>query len=604
MLDTVLCNCGSGLRRIRCCDLNPAALPEPVSLEILNPLAAEATQLFNDKKTGDAEALVLKLLDLAPSHRLGIRVLFELRKAGNRHPATEILARRLAALPTDNAAQATAANLALAQLLIGQGRHAEATPPAREAVKNSPRDVSAHHVMGVVFTEAGQLRAGERHYSQALALHGRDDGMLLGNLAWNLKLQGRLAEAANCYARAVAIRPDNRRAIGGYAQVQTARGETAHAASLLDAALTQPPPDRSLRLLRALLDLKLEQPEAVLARLTDALGALLPAELIARGRACLQLGQTAAAVSAFATARQLQRAQSAIGYEPTGFTARKSQYQRFFTSDRLAAVPRLPPTAAPRPVFLLGFPGSGTSLLEQLLAKIPGFTAADDFAPVAELLNLPELANYPDCLSDFLIGDGEGRLARLRDRFLQDLAAAGLVTKDHRFVTLRAANDAWHLGLIKLLFGDAPIIHLLRHPLDIAATNFARDQKLDANCGVSLPAIAQHYALTMSLIEHYRGQLSLRYLPIRYEELVEDPGASLHKILEFIGVDVTVPSDAALRANRVGAAHRAPGHAVMQAAIHRRGIQKYLGFEAAAPNLFAEARPILDPWIETLGYAR
>jgi Tfp pilus assembly protein PilF len=602
MPDTVLCSCGSGLRQIRCCTLDPAALPDPESLEILNPLAAEATRLFNEKKTREAETLALKLLDVAPNHRLALRVLFELRKAENRFPATEMLARRLAGLPTGNAGQAAAANLALAQLLIGQGRHADAEPAARIALKNSPRDITAHHALGVIFTETGQHRQGEQHYRRALALHQREDGMLLGNLAWNLKLQGRLQEAAAIYERALAIRPDNRRAAGGFAQVEAARGNKAQAAALLDEALARPPADRSLRLLRALLDLTLRQPEAVLERLNDPAESLLPPELIARGRATLGLGQTGAAIEAFARAKQLQRERFARRYDPAPWIKKAEQTKAFFTADRLAPLPRPGPFQAPQPVFLLGFPGSGTALLEQLLAKIPGWVAADDRMPAADLLNLPELANYPESLSDFLIGDGQRRLAGLRRAYLENLAASGIVTDKDQFVTQRAAGDFWHLGMIKMLFPEAPIIHLLRHPLDIAVTNFCRDANLEADCAVSLAAIGQHYDLTMSMIRHYRGQLTLRYLPVRYETLVADPAAALRQILDFIGADAAIPDAAELRANRTANTSRVPGHAVTQRAIDTNGVNIFQKFEAAAPNLFTEIRPILAPWIDALGY--
>ncbi len=599
MLDTDLCGCGSGLRRIRCCDADQAALPEPVSLEILNAVAAEAARLFNEKKTNEAEKLVLKLLDIAPNHRLAVRLLFELRRAGHRHPATEKLARRLAALP-GTPAQVSAANLALAQWLIGQSRHEDAEAAARIALKASPRDVTAHHLMGVVFTELGQLRPGELHYRRAMALQAGEDGMLLGNLAWNLKLQGRLAEAAGIYERALAIRPDNRRAIGGYAQVEAGKGDKAHAARLLDAALAQPPPDRSLRLLRSLLDLAMDQPDAALARLDGE--SLLPAELIARGRAHLRLHQTADAIAVFATARQMQRERYAQSYAPGAFIEQAERFKKFFVADSLAGLPRLAPAPGPLPIFLIGFPGSGTSLLEQLLAKIPGIATGDNAAPIADFLKLPMLRDYPECLSDFLIGDGEQQLSALRLQFRKNLIAGGIVTEDHPYVTLRGSGDAWHLGLIKMLFPEAPILHLLRHPLDIVFTNFARDKRLEANCAISPIALAKHYDLVMSMIRHYRGQLSLRYLPVRYEALLHDPGATLREILDFIGAKAAIPENAVLRANRLATAGRAPGHAVVQAPIHDRGLNAAQRAETIAPDLFAPARQILTPWIEELGY--
>ena len=606
MLDMVLCNCGSGLRKLRCCELDQAASPGPASIELLNPQALEATQLYNEKNHRNAEAVVLKILDLAPNNRTALRVLFEIRKAENNSLASEALARRLAGLPAESPAQATAANLQLAQLLIRRARHAEAEPAAREAVKRSPRDVHAHHVLGVVFTETGRLHQGEQHYRRAIELRGENDGLVDGNLAWNLRQQGRLDEAAAVYDRALAASPDNRRAIGGFAQVETGRGNLARAAALLDDALANPAENRSLRLLRAMLEMRQNQPDAVLSRLNDAEGSLLPAEILLRGQAFLRLGRTAEAITTFATAKQMQRERFGQRYRQAEFTEKAERYKAFFTADRLAALPRSNSqgAAAARltPIFLLGFPGSGTSLLEQLLAQIPGFAAADEFAAITDLLDLPELAAYPDCLTEMLIGERRDLPAQLSARVLQRLTDAEIATPAHKFVTLRAPGNAWHLGLIKLLFPEAPVIHVLRHPLDIITNNFSRDKKLEADSGVSLIAIARHYDLTMSLIRHYRGQLALRYLPVRYENLVSAPAQVLRNVQAFIGSTAATPKEALLRANAINQVARFPAHSIGQQPIHARGIFQHLTFEATAPNLFKEIRPILTPWITELGY--
>ena len=99
MLDMALCACASGLRRVRCCALDASALPGEPALALLDAQAQEATKFFNEKKYTEAEALALKLLDLAPNQRLALRVLFEIRKAQKREQAAEALARRLAGLP-------------------------------------------------------------------------------------------------------------------------------------------------------------------------------------------------------------------------------------------------------------------------------------------------------------------------------------------------------------------------------------------------------------------------------------------------------------------------------------------------------------------------
>ncbi len=610
MLNTELCACGSGLRRVRCCAVDLAALPEPAALELLAPKALEATNLFNEKKFREAEALALKILDLAPNQRAALRVLFEVRRAENKPGPTETLARRLASIPAENNVLSAAAQLQLAQLLVGQGRHQDAEPSARAAVKLSPRDANTHHVMGVVLTETGHVLAGERHYRTAIKLLGRDDGTVLANLAWNLKLQGRLDEAADIYQQALAIRPDNTRGIGGFAQVEAGRARLPQAIALLDKAVTQWPDDRTLRLLRALMDLQDEQFEAVINRLSGPLDGLLPPELAVRGQAVQRMGRITDAVTIFATAKQMQRERYGHRYEPAAFLQKAEAYKAFFNADQMLNLPRATPRDGVQPIFILGFPRSGSSLLEQFLAKTPGFAVADGLMPVASLTDLATRlsasetgATYPQVLADIAIGDGQNIPTQLRDQHLENLRATGLLQPETKFITDRAPDNHWHLGLIKLLFPEAPVIHVVRHPLDIMLSNLGQDKRLEANCGVSMAATARHYDLTMSMIKHYRGQLALRYLPVRYEMLVSDPLAVLQSIVKFIGAaPVKLPSKPALRVNAFQPMPRVPAHVVTQQPLHERGVYRYRAYEAALPQLFSEVRPILDGWIAELGY--
>lgn len=605
MLNTERCPCGSGLRTLRCCTADATAAPDAASLELLSAKAAEATTLFNEKKLTEAENLALLLLDLAPNLRPALRVLFEIRRSQNKNQAAEKLARRLADLPGDNATVA-GAHLQYAQLMVGKGRHFEAESSAISAIKLNPREPTGHHVMGVILTETGRHRAGEQHYRTALRLLDRDDGMVMANLAWNLKLQGRLDEAATTYTTALALRPDNARGIGGHAQVEAGRGRLPEAAAMLDAALATWPGDRTLRLLRALTDLQAGQFQAVLTRLEGAPETLLPPELAARGQAAARLGQIQDSVTAFAIGRQMQRERYQQRYEPDEIFKKAEVYKEFFTADKIQALPRAAFGASPKPVFLLGFARSGTSLLEQLLGKIPGFAPADGYNPISKLTSLvPQLTAttepYPQALANLAIGNGADILATLRTHYLAGLN--GIAGSDTKFVTDRASDNHWHLGLIKLLFPDAPIIHLLRHPLDIALSNFSQDKTLEANCNVSLPAIVRHYDFTMSLIKHMRGQLTLRYLPLRYEDLVSDPTATLTRLMNFIGANpASLPAPDILAANEFQPARRIPAHVILRDSLHQRGMYRHRAYEAALPALFSEIRPLLAPWIAELGY--
>ena len=92
-----------------------------------------------------------------------------------------------------------------------------------------------------------------------------------------------------------------------------------------------------------------------------------------------------------------------------------------------------------------------------------------------------------------------------------------------------------HLGLIGLIFPQAPIIHLLRHPLDVVLSVFSNHLTHGFYCAYDLTSIARHYVLAMDLVEHYRREMALKYLAVRYEDVIDRQEESVRKMLAFVG---------------------------------------------------------------------
>lgn len=215
----------------------------------------------------------------------------------------------------------------------------------------------------------------------------------------------------------------------------------------------------------------------------------------------------------------------------------------FYPPRRLATLPTAPLRAdMPQPVFIFGFPRSGSKLIEQPLTVHLRIAAGDELPSIGDITQIiPRLLasplSYPEALAELWMGDQRDGLEELRDYYLNRARKAGLFQKGAAFFTDKMPLNETHLGLIALLFPQLPVIHMLRHPLDVVLSIYANHLSHDYFCASALESIARHYVLMADLTAHYRQVLSLCYLPVRYEEMVANQESEVRKILDFIGIE-------------------------------------------------------------------
>ena len=196
----------------------------------------------------------------------------------------------------------------------------------------------------------------------------------------------------------------------------------------------------------------------------------------------------------------------------------------------------------PQPIFILGFPRSGTTLVEQTLSAHPKIAAGDELPLIHEITAImPRMLasplGYPEALAELWMGDQREGLDNLRDYYLQKVRQMGVLRDGATRFTDKMPLNETHLGLIALLFPEAPLIHVLRHPLDIMVSAFSNQFTHGFFCAYDLETAARHYVRVMDLVQHYRAEMTLRYLPIRYEDIVADQEASVRAMLAFVGED-------------------------------------------------------------------
>ncbi len=612
-----LCPCGSGLRPARCCALQVGSIPPAEATRHLVPLVERAIQAYQQGAKDVAEQLCLDVLELAPDRPGALSVLYSIRKEQGRAAAAQALIRRLVHFEPNN----FEATNELALLLLGKGALGEAEIHARNAIRIAPQAPQAHNLMGMIMTEAQRPRLGEYHYRKVLEISGARDPIVLANLAWCLKNQGRMEEARALYVESTATAPEIRETLLGWARLEEADRNFDAAAEKLDRLDALFPNDPGSVLTRAVLLGRMKRPDDALALLDrqtpaaadtaqsgamgDAMASapigLGPTELSEKGRLLDQLDRHDEAWAAFVEGKRLARELTGNVYMDQLAADAVRRLQGFFVSGRLALLPRAGVRSdVPQPVFVLGFPRSGTTLVEQTLSAHPLISAGDELPLINDITNImPRMLNsplqYPEALAELWMGDQRDGLDNLRDYYLQKAAQMGVVEPGAQWFTDKMPLNETHLGLIALLFPASPLIHVIRHPLDVMISALSNHFTHGYFCASALESAATHYVRVMDLVMHYRAEMALRYLPVRYDAMVTNQEETVRSILDFIGV----PFDErclSFHENRRYA--RTASYAQVTEPLYERSLFRHRHYRRHLEPVI----PILRPTIERLGY--
>lgn len=375
---------------------------------------------------------------------------------------------------------------------LRRGEFRAARDRLREIVRRRSDDAAAWRNLGAALQGMRSWRAACAAYAKALALRPDDEVAFL--LAAALAVDGQ-TEAAIAAWRALALGPASR------------------AAALARLAILRPSAVGEAELAAMQEEAASAKGEAAVA-LAFALGAVLEAR-----------GEPEAAFRRFSNGAALRLAAlQAAGVDPlaleAGHEASAQTVQRLFTTDFLARLPPGDERAAP--IFVVGFPRCGSSLLEQILASHPavqglGETGAFGRAADAWYARLPGIARDPQ---------GQGALAAA---CLAGLRAAGL--RPGARPVDKTLENYLHLGLIARAFPRAVIVHCLREPADACFSVFAELFTHGNETLFDLAQIGREYVRYRSVMEHWRASLPGRVHEIRYEDLVAAPEREIHRLI-------------------------------------------------------------------------
>lgn len=186
-----------------------------------------------------------------------------------------------------------------------------------------------------------------------------------------------------------------------------------------------------------------------------------------------------------------------------------------------------------RPIFILGMPRSGTSLIEQILSKHPEVYAAGELSYINDLSL--ELAGENNVFYGSKVQQAdEKRLTRLSNAYLEKLSCHD---NSARFVTDKMPNNFQHIGLISILFPHAKIIHCKRNPLDNGLSIYFQPFLWVHDYATDLADIGDYYKEYERLMKHWESVVDIPMLNVQYEDVVDDQEKATQKILKFCGLE-------------------------------------------------------------------
>jgi tetratricopeptide (TPR) repeat protein len=438
----------------------------------------------------------------------------------------------------------------LGWIRASQGRLPEAIASYQQAVRCKPDYAEAYNNMGVALLNSGLAEEACACYRQALR-YAPESAELHNNLGNALKEQAQVEEAVPCYERALRLRPQYAHACNNLGDAHLDLGDIDRAFSYYKEGLRLKP--EYAQALYNLSRLVVQGYEPAADGLAGRMEALLAAgrqtpsdtSLLHFGLGDLlhRQGRTDEAFAHYRDANAVRlrmERKAGTAFDPANHARRIERWIAFFDKEFFAQARNLG-LDTEVPVFILGMPRSGTSLVEQILASHPAVHGAGELSEIGRLVlslsrlpgpqgaSAPGSGPYPECLAE-LSTEGARALAA---PYLQGLRQRSSTAAR---ITDKMPENYLHLGLIALLWPRARIIHCRRHPLDVCLSCYFQNFK-QLNFTLDLRDLGLYHRGYERLLAHWRALLPLRVCEVVYEELVADQEAVSRRLLAFCGLD-------------------------------------------------------------------
>jgi len=497
-------------------------------IKFLKPPQEKLNSLLECYQTGryvDAEKLSVSITEEFPKHPFAWKVLAGVLKQMGKINESLVVGQKSVQLDPQDAG---AHNNLGVLLQHAQGRLKEAEESFRQAITLKPDLADAHYNLGNTLKKQGRLEEAEASYTQAITLKP-DYAEAHYNLGNTLKELGRLEEAETNYRKAIALKPD-------FAEGHNNLGATLQEQGRLDEAETNYrkaialKPDfaeahRHLTLLK-----KFDAQDKQYSKMQELyLDKNISEEQrchinFGLAKACEDLGDLEKAFQHYREGNMLRKKllNYNINQDMELFRQIKFTYpgieQNSLTPDKL--------TKNLMPIFIVGLPRSGTTLVEQIISSHSKVTGAGE-------LNFA--AQFGSSIARGLSDSNTDSLINFRERYLFKLQS---VSKGNLIVTDKMPQNFRYIGLLAAAFPEAKIVHVKRNPAAVCWANYKQYfvVKSTGYCN-TIDDVISYHKLYESLMVFWTNTLSKRIYNLDYEQLTVNQESETRQLIDYLDLD-------------------------------------------------------------------
>lgn len=522
-----------------------------------DPRLLEAGAALVDKRCAQAEQLLRAHLKQQPTDVAAIRILAEVvARLGRLGDSEVLLARCLELAPAF-----TAARYDYAAALNRQGKEAQALAEVEQVLAQEPDNPSYRNLLATILGRIGEHGRAIATYEGVLAQYPQHPRAWM-SYGHALKSAGRHEDAIAAYRRAIELKPGLGESWWSLANVRTFRFG----------------PE----------DIPAMQAELARAELGQADRYHFH---FAIGKAFEDQGSWADAFSHYEQGNRLRRA--LFHYDAEENTNQvyrsKSLFSKAFFEERSGFG-----AAAPDPIFIVGLPHSGSTLIEQVLSShsaVERTTELPDVISIARVLGERKArsgeSRYPEVLATL----GAAEFRDLGERFIEQ-ARIQRRSGAPFFIDRMPSNFA-HIGLIHLMLPKAKIIDARRHPVGCCFSAFRQHFARGQPFSYSLDELGRYYRDYVELMAHFDAALPGRIHRVIYEHMIENPDAEIRGLLDYCGLPFEPDC---LRLHDYRRAAQTTGSEQSRQPAYREAVDHWRHFESWLGPLQNALGPVLDAY--------